>query len=173
MIRSTDNRQHERSGAERGAALVMAMLLIAVLLLAGGTFLRASLTEATIATNEVDSTTALNLAEAGIAHARVLLAGQDVDVLLAAGGVLFDDRTLGRGTYTLTVSNNVAPTFPRLGIAADVGGASTDTDDLIVLTAVGEVGFARRSVEVIVRADAVASPDSLSLVHGSWTERPF
>ena len=57
----------------------------------------------------------------------------DVDDLLAGGGKLFVDERLGDGSYSVVVTNNVAPEFPTGRIPEDTGGAESDTDDLLVV----------------------------------------
>ena len=81
----------------RGAALVIVMLVMAVLLMAGTTFLTISSTESQIALNEQGSATALALAEAAIHKALALLnAGSTY-----AGET---NTALGGGTFTISVT---------------------------------------------------------------------
>lgn len=83
----------------RGAALVIAMLVMAVLLLAGTTFMTISSTESSIALNEQVSTQALSLAEAGLHRAMGKL-----DNPISYPNPTDTNSSLGNGTFTSTVS---------------------------------------------------------------------
>jgi hypothetical protein len=160
---------------ESGVALLTALLVIAVLMLLGGAFLTVGITESAIAANQVAAARAFHAAEAGIAHARLELADEDVDELLENGGVLFNDRDLGLGSYTVTVSNNVAPSFPRGPVPADGGGATENDDAYLVVTSSGSYRNASRTVEVVVQENAVPAAqwglfgDYFISAHGSGT----
>ena len=154
---SQDKKEAEHNRAERGGALIMALLLGAVAVLLGGTFLAMSLTDRRIASNEADNVGAFNCADAGVQHAVAELPDQDIDTLLTAGGNLFTNQALGDGSYSVAVENNVNPDFPTANIPADSGGATSDTDGYLVLTSTGRVGDAERSVSVIVSIGSTAS----------------
>jgi len=83
----------------RGAALVIVMLVMAVLLLAGTTFLTISSTESQIALNEQGSTTAHVLAEAAI-HKALTFYYADSNSTYAGEA----DTPLGGGTFTVSVT---------------------------------------------------------------------
>ncbi len=141
---------------ERGIALVVTLLVISLLTLVGVTFLTLSVTENTIAYNEVHTTRAFNVAEAGLAHARRELITANVNAILASNPPLITFTAGGQnvifagGTYSVTVSNNTAPTFPKGAIPADPGGATTDTDGIIVTTSTGTYRNASRTVEALL-----------------------
>jgi Tfp pilus assembly protein PilX len=84
----------------RGAALVISMLIMAVLLLAGTTFLTISSTESSIALNEQVSTQALSLAGAGLQRAMAKL--NDPTTYPSYSGE--SNVSLGTGTFTVAVS---------------------------------------------------------------------
>jgi len=84
----------------RGAALVITMLVMAVLLLAGTTFMTISSTESRIALNEQVSTQAMSLAEAGLHRALAKL--NDPTTYPSYSGET--NTSLGNGTFTVTVS---------------------------------------------------------------------
>lgn len=137
--------------SERGGALVIALLMMAVLMLLGGAFLTIALTESAIAANQVSVARAFHLAEAGLELARSDLAGVDVDATLEAGGRVVHRRSLGQGTYSLAISNNVAPLYPMGSVPADDGGETVDGDGYLVLTSTGTFRSATRSVQVVVK----------------------
>jgi hypothetical protein len=146
------------SRGERGSALLMALMVLAVLLLLGSAFLSGSLSERSIAVNETNSGKSFNFAEAGIEHTRGLLPATDIDALLLAGGNLFNGQSLDQGSYTVDVTNNVGPTYPRGGVPVDPGGATDDTDEYVVLRSTGNFWAAERTIEVVVEKEILPLP---------------
>ncbi len=146
----------DKRRGERGTALVMTLLVMPLLTLLGITFLTLSLTENTIASNEVHATRAFNVAEAGLAHARRELITANVNAILGSNPPLITFTAGGQnvifagGTYSVTISNNTAPTFPQGAIPADPGGATTDTDGIVVTTSTGTYRNASRTVEALL-----------------------
>jgi hypothetical protein len=143
-----------RFGNERGSAVVVSLLMVAVLLLLGSAFLSVSLTETMIAANQIAGVRAFHLAEAGLDHARVVLEDADIDELLGDDGVLLGNEALGFGNYTVTVSNNNGNPFPLGSVPDDSGGDENDTDGFIVLTSYGTYRNAERAVQAVVHADS-------------------
>jgi hypothetical protein len=139
--------------AERGSALLLALLVLAVLLLMGSAFLSVSLSERSIAVNETNSGKSFNVAEAGVEHTRALVPATDVDALLLAGGTLFSGQALDGGTYTVNVTNNIGPTFPRGTVPVDPGGANDDTDEYLVVSSTGNFRMAERTIEVVIEKE--------------------
>ena len=92
----------------RGAALVITMLVMAVLLLAGTTFMTISSTESRIALNEQVSTQAMSLAEAGLHRAMAKL--NDPTTYPSYSGET--NTSLGNGTFTVTVSTPASQSCP-------------------------------------------------------------
>jgi hypothetical protein len=144
-----------------GSALVLVLLVLAVLLLIGSAFLSASLSERSIAVNETNSGKAFNIAEAGIEHSRALLPDTDVDALLTAGGKLFNGQSLDQGSYTVDVTNNIGPTYPRGAVPVDPGGATVDTDRYLVLSSTGNFRTAERTIDVVIERELVPFPYGL------------
>ena len=89
--------QETDTHADRGSALVAALLITVALCFLGTTFVTMAVTDRGIAANSTDSTQAFNLAEAGLEHAIAELPELDVDTLLAGGGVVFSNETLAEG----------------------------------------------------------------------------
>ena len=140
----------EAARGDRGSALVLALILLAGLIVLAGAFVAVALTETHIAANETRAAVAFGIAEGGLDHAVAELGDVDVDELLAAGGELFVGEPLGDGSYTVVVSNNIAPGFPTGRIPEDTGGAENDTDDLLVVTSLGTFQDAVRVVGLVV-----------------------
>jgi hypothetical protein len=128
----------------------LALILLASLIVLAGAFVAVALTETHIAANETRAAVAFGIAEGGLDHAVVELGDIVVDDLLAGGGKLFVDEPLGDGSYSVVVSNNVAPEFPTGRIPEDSGGADNDTDDLLIVTSLGTFQNAVRAARVIV-----------------------
>lgn len=145
------------STCQKGSALIVVLLLAASLALLGGAFLTVSFNDRQIVSNEVQATQAFDLADAGLDHAVEQLKDEDADTLLAAGGALFTNQSLGPGTYSVTIANNKKPEFPIPAVPADDGGATDDTDGYLVVTSTGRVGEAERRLQIIVQGTGGAS----------------
>ena len=123
----------------RGAALVIVMLVMAVLLLAGTTFMTISSTESQIALNQRVSVQASLLAEAAINKA--------IAQLNANPGYTGESNTaLGGGTFTVTVTT--AATQPC--------GGTTAKD--VVATASVPVGRGQARVQIRATVDRISYP---------------
>jgi len=144
--------------SERGSALLLALMILAVLVLLGGAFLSSSLSERSIAVNQTNAGKSFNIAEAGIEHTRALLPTTDIDALLTAGGTMFSNQALDQGSYTVNVSNNIAPDFPRGAVSIDPGGANDDSDNYVVLESTGYFRAAERTIDVVVEREMVQFP---------------
>ena len=142
--------------AEKGVALVMALVLTMVLLLFGIMLTTVAVRDRRVARNDLDGSRAFNIAEAGLEHAIAELPDRNFDALLAGGGALFTNRALGGGTYGVRIENNVSPDFPKGSIPADAGGATDDTDEYLVITSTGSFGSAQRVIQLIGRAQTGA-----------------
>ena len=81
---------------QRGMVLVIALLVMVALATAGGAILALSLTESTIAKNDVEGTQALYVAEAGIQKALNAMNQCPAAAVPATGSV-------ATGTFTITV----------------------------------------------------------------------
>ena len=119
----------------RGAALVIVMLVMAVLLLAGTTFMTISSTESRIAVNEQVSTQAMSLAEAGLHRAMAAL-----DATSSYAGAT--NVSLGGGTFSVAVTTPTSPPCPStrsINITASVpnGGSSAK---VVIAATVDKIG---------------------------------
>jgi Tfp pilus assembly protein PilX len=108
---------------ERGVVLVITMLVVALLLLLAGHFMTSSLTEHTIAANNVNAARAFYLADAGTEHARKTLETLNLSQVLDGTTTVFaagSSVILPDGSYTVQLTNNNAANgFPRGVIPAD------------------------------------------------------
>jgi len=153
---------------QRGVVLVVTLLVITFLSLLGAAFLSLSLAENNISRNLVSSAQAFGIAEAGLEHARVELLGKDVNALLAGGGTVNftgygPTVSFAGGTYRVTIRNNTT----ALGaFAADPGGATTDTDSRILLTATGTYRTATKILEALVSMPKVPAPPAALSLYG-------
>ncbi len=60
--------------------------------------------------------------------------------------------TASSGTYTVQVRNDVLATDTAItGVAADTGGATTDLNSVLIVTATGTYGGVSRQIQVVVR----------------------
>lgn len=171
----------------RGAILVVAVLLLTLLATLGVGLLSASLTESMVALNDVNAQRALNVAEAGIAHARQTisstLSGTSLTSRLAGATLLDPEVALagfsnnaglgaGSGTYSVWVSNNLSAYNKSPGYAADLVPAS-DTDSLIWIRSVGTYRNATRTVRILAdlsSAEVLDPPGTITLVDGSGAD---
>jgi len=150
VIREPSVDRKPGDAAESGSALIIAVILVASLIVLAGAFLTVALIETRIAANETRAAVAFGLAEGGLEHAVVELGDVDVDDLLEHGGKLFVGERLGDGSYSVVVTNNAEPQFPRGRIPKDPGGSEEDTDGVLVVTSHGSFETAARAVRVVV-----------------------
>ena len=138
---------------ERGIALVISLLVMALLSMLGVTFLSMSATEITIASNEVSSSRAFFLTEAGVALAKQTLRNTpDWDTVLT-------------DPPTTTVCPVIVPastgncSYAIVNDAADGGGPTNDTNDLVIIEATGLSQTASREVHVaFTRTGGIPTP---------------
>ncbi|MFQ5960027.1 MAG: PilX N-terminal domain-containing pilus assembly protein [Candidatus Methylomirabilales bacterium] len=127
---------------ERGSALVIALLSTIILTVLGITFVTISGTGISIAYNETHHSQAFYLAEAGVAEAtRILRDSNDWDIELAGPQPLPCPAGLVpaiEGGCTFTVEND----------AADPGGPTNDTNDLVIVKATSTYRAAAREVDI-------------------------
>jgi Tfp pilus assembly protein PilX len=121
----------------RGAALVIAMLVMAVLLMAGTTFLTISSTESQIALNQRTAAQAFHLAEAAI-HKAIVQLNANSAYTGEAG------TTLSRGTFTVTVTTTA--------------GCTSTSARTLVATALVPVAGGQAQAVVQAAADRVSYP---------------
>ncbi len=158
---------------ERGVALVVTLLVITLLSMVGIMFLTLSLTENTIAYNEVKAAVAFNLTEAGVALAKQTLRNTpDWDTLLSDPPTTTACPALvpaSTGSCSFTIVNDTcayygkAPGCPE----GDPGGPTDDTDDLVIIKATGQSQTAAREVHVaLTRIDGIPTPPASLLSVG-------
>lgn len=160
-------------GAERGTALVVAVIAMLVMgLLAVSLALLANL-EATIGAAGLELARAEALAEAGLEHARDVLrsaAGEPCGftrwtspVALAGcgsplGALVLSGVALGAGAYSAVVDNDCGPTLVPLTIqdpACAGANHARDGNRTAVLTAFATAGAGRARVRALARIDSV------------------
>jgi hypothetical protein len=149
---------------ERGIALVIALWVMALLSLLGGVFLTLSGTESTISSNEIQTASAFNIAEAGLERAKRALMGADLNGVLANGGTLSFGSSVvfAGGTYQVVVGNNCT----AIGnYAADTTGcpppSTADGDNLVIVTSTGTyptAGSAQSVLRLLLEVPAVTTP---------------
>ena len=142
-------------GKESGAALVLALLLTMVLLLLGTSILTIAVADRKVSADALDGSRAFHLAEAGVEQAIAELPTRNLDVLLASGGALYTNQSLGGGTCTVSVVNNLSPDFPIGTIPLDPGGATNDTDGYVIIRSTGRYGTAERVIETVGRQETL------------------
>jgi len=181
----------------RGTILGMSLLLLSLLTSLGAGLLNVALNAHTGARHDIDSRRALALAEAGIAHARRLVAAElstrdlskrkDLSKHLerpkppAPGEVPlagFSDVKslgLGNGSYSVWVQNNLEvyknPRYPN----DPSGAADRDEDTLIWLRSTGTYRNVSRTVRVLVQFPDLASvldpPGAITLIDGAAPDK--
>jgi Tfp pilus assembly protein PilX len=148
---------------QRGIALPMTLLIVLVVVSIALGLLAVAGHEPTISKNLADSTQARFAAEAGIEAAFDTLAvTPNWNTLLLnadplTGKKLFDRQSIGsldasRGTYTVFLRNdNLAGDPPITGVAADGGGATQDTNKVMIVTSTGTTPKGTRRIRAVVR----------------------
>jgi hypothetical protein len=127
---------------EKGIVLVVALIMLTVLILLGTTAIMTSSSELRISANFKAGTEAFYIADAGLERAKITLNSvSDINTLLASGTLSFGSSvSFGGGAYSVVVTNN----------AGDPGGATTDTDKLVVATSTGtSAGGGKRVLQAV------------------------
>jgi Tfp pilus assembly protein PilX len=165
---------------ERGVALIIALFVGTLMLILGAHFMTASMTEKTIAANEVEAARAFYAAEAGIEHAKKTLADVSLSAVLNGTDDVFAGTGKGKGkgvgssavisdaTYTVHALNNIAANgFPRGTVPADPSNSDTvDGDNIIVLTSTGTFRTGLQTIETVMQVNA---NDPFSKIPGAIT----
>ncbi len=149
---------------ERGVALPLALFVLVSLSVLVLAFLTMGGMEPKIARNLSDSTQARYVADAGIEAAYDQMAGAPLtgpgswSDTLVNGGVVLNTQTLPGltalyGTYTVTMRNDNLPNDNQIsGQPVDAGGATNDTNNLVIVTATGTLpNGTTRQIQVVVR----------------------
>lgn len=154
-------------------ALVLLSGLLLVLLSVGGM-------EPTLAANLTEMTQARYLAEAGVEWAFDQLVPADPTcwstvpncwsmVLAADNGAMATNMALpglpaSAGTFSVSVRNDALPADAQItGQAADPGGPTTDTNNVLILTSTGTYNGVTRQIQVVVSRASLNLPAGLSL----------
>ncbi|HBH02086.1 MAG TPA: hypothetical protein DDZ42_09235 [Candidatus Rokubacteria bacterium] len=152
---------------ERGVALVLALLVLLTLSGLVLAFLSASALEPQISRNLQEGVRARYVAESGLEVAfNALVGANDWSVLLAGascsvGTALYAGATLPglgaeSGVFTVTVRNDChAADAAYTGTTIDPGGAVSDTNGQVIVTSVGTVGTATRTISIVARRVAL------------------
>jgi hypothetical protein len=138
---------------EKGIALVVALVILAVIVLAGAIAIMRSTTDLGISANLKAGNEALYVAEAGLERAKAYLKTvTNIDsVLTTNGGMPFGliPVSFGGGAYSVVVTNNTG----------DAGGASHDSDNKIVVTSTGtSAGGGKRVIEAVFIKPIITPP---------------
>jgi hypothetical protein len=133
---------------ERGIALVISLLVLALLSMLGVAFLSMSATEITIASNEVNASRAFFLTEAGVAIAKQTLRNTpDWDT------VLTDPPTTTACPILVPASMGTC-SYDFVNDTADGGGPTNDTNDFVIIQARGLSRTAAREVHLAFTRNA-------------------
>lgn len=146
---------------ERGIALVIALLVMALLSILGVTFLSMSATEFAIASNEVTASRAFFLTEAGVALAKqTLRSTPDWNTLLS-------DPPTKIACPTLVPASTGGCSYSIENDPADGGGPTNDTNDIVIIKATGQSLAAAREVHVaFTRSNGLPTPPAALLSVG-------
>jgi Tfp pilus assembly protein PilX len=146
---------------QRGIALVLALLVLSFLTILGTALLTTSTIDIWISDNYKNSTQSLYAAEAGIDHARELIRadGHTLTALLTACAgpdhllLTADDEPLiarGAGNYEVWLRND----------NAEGAATTTDSNEIVTLVSTGQVGTARKTIEVTIQKGSFPRTDS-------------
>jgi Tfp pilus assembly protein PilX len=146
---------------QKGIALILALLVLSFLTILGTALLTTATIDIWISDNYKNATQSLYAAEAGIDHARELIRtdGRTLTALLAACAgpdhllLTADDEPLiasVAGYYEVWLRNDNAE------------GAATaiDTNEIVTLASTGQVGPARKTIEVTIQKGSFPRTDS-------------
>ncbi len=178
-------RPARRRRVPRGAILVVGILLLTLLATLGTGLLNSSMTENVVAVNDINAQRAFAVAEAGIAHARRVIAANIHTTSLTSrlsgatstapevalsGLSNYAGLGTGNGTYSGWISNNLTAYSKSPGYAADAA-AATDTDNRVWIRSVGTYRNATRSVRALVDFTSVLNPPgTITLIDGTGAD---
>jgi hypothetical protein len=181
MLRQQSNRYRDGVGnciigsPERGAALVLTLMVTGFLLLLGSALLTMASGERQIGLNDHAGAQALYLAETAVERARSLLPRYPVNDVLANNlllGEWVNGASLGSGTYQVVVANNTDSFGGYPSDVATDGCARCDTDGLVVVTGTGSYQGAIRVVRTLVEVPPILSlPAPMTLANAEVDPR--
>jgi len=138
-------------GNEKGIVILVALMLLVILSVMGSAAVVFTRTDLKIAANYKNSTVAFNWAEAGVSHAkRALTDNLNWDALLAASASICPG--LSGCTYTIENDPN------------DPGGATTDTNNIVIVKAEGQYGNAKKVIRLAFARGFPQPPGALNSV---------
>ena len=146
---------------QRGIALILALLVLSFLTILGTALLTTTTIDIWISDNYKNATQSLYAAEAGIDHARELIRTDDrtlTALLTACAGpdhllLTADDEPLiarGAGNYEVWLRND----------NAEGAATATDSNEIVTLVSIGQVGTARKTIEVTIQKGSFPRTDS-------------
>lgn len=155
---------------ERGAALVLALMVLVGLTTLALALLSIGASEPQISRNHADMLRARYLAEAGIEHAYDTLARNVgswnvylTDATCSAGAVLAQSTLPGvpdgYGQFTVRIRNDCEPGDDRItGVPLeDIVNATSDTNGKVIVTSTGGIGPTVHTVALVVSRTVVTS----------------
>jgi Tfp pilus assembly protein PilX len=175
---------------ERGAALVLALMVLVGLATLVLALLSIGASEPQISRNHVDMLRARYLAEAGVEHAYEMLArniGSWNSYLTGATcttGTVLTQSTVSElasesGKFTVRVRNDCEPGDDRItGVPVDDGGdAESDTNGTVIVASTGRVGSTVHTVAVVMSRGGTprstpgqTGPQAMLTAH-SWADQ--
>jgi hypothetical protein len=164
---------------ERGVALILALLVLSFLTIIGSAFLATTTIDARISDNYKSATQSLYVAEAGIEHAREMLRSSPhstSEMLSVSAG---PDHVLSTSTYwpalladddqplipsqQLTDSSGRVTGYYYVWLRNDAGdgvGSLVDNNEVLTLVSLGQVGNARKWMEVTIQKGKFPESDA-------------
>ncbi len=143
--RSKTLSQRSIYGNEKGIVLPVALMFLVILSVMGSAAVVFTRTDLKIAANYKNSAVAFNLAEAGVSHAkRTTTDNVNWDALLAASSSICP----GLSGCTYTIEND----------PIDAGGATTDTNNIVIVRAEGQYGNAKKVIHLAFRRNVFPMP---------------
>lgn len=144
---------------ERGIALVFTLILLFALTATVLALLAVSGVEPQISENLNETSRARFVAEAGIEFGFNTLASSTnwSGLLGTNAGVLATNsaipgKPVAEGTFTVSIRNDAqAGDVTMTGVSTDTGGATTDTNGVLILSAVGRFGRATQTLTAVVK----------------------
>lgn len=166
----------------RGTILPVAVLLLSMVTALGIGLLGSSLNESIVTVNDLNSQRALAVAEAGLAHARRVVADALTTTTLSArlAGATsgapevplasftnVEGLGAGNGSYSVRISNNLTAYNKAPGYPAEAS-ASTDGDLRVWLRSAGTYRNATRTVRALVSFVSLLNPPgAITLIDGA------
>jgi hypothetical protein len=166
----------------RGTILPVAVLLLSMVTALGIGLLGSSLNENIVTANDLNSQRALAVAEAGLAHARRVVADAITTTTLSArlasattgapevaltGFTDVEGLGAGNGRYSVRISNNLTAYNKAPGYPAEAS-ASTDGDLRVWLRSAGTYRNATRTVRALVSFVSLLNPPgAITLIDGA------